>query len=395
VFALDPHQVEAIAKLRNGKVLIGDVGSGKSITALAYFTEKDRWRKIVVITTAKKRDGGEWYDDAALMSLHNDLHVDSWNNIKNYTEEKDVFFIFDEQRVVGAGAWVDAFLEITAQNEWILLSATPADQWVDLRPVFIANGFYKNKTDFNEQHIKWARFVKYPKIDGYYDVPKLMHYRELVYVDMPFEKHTTRETHYVDVDFDLDEQWRIYRDRWHTLENRPLKDAGEMMRLLRRSSNLHPSRFQALLDICAEHPRVIVFYNHNHELDLLRTLHTELDITVHEWNGHNHQDVPLTERWIYLVQYTAGSEGWNCVSTDTMVFYSLPYSNRQFMQAHGRIDRMNTKYSVLHYYVFKSRSIIDVAIWRALTRKKNFHVSAFAKKMWPKEQTWTPLNSAA
>lgn len=395
-FSLWPHQAAVLPKLDNGKILIGDVGSGKSVTSLAYFTQKDRWRKIVVLTTAKKRDTNEWYDDARDMHLSNDLHVDSWNNIKKYTDEEGIFFIFDEQRIVGEGAWVNAFLEIAKKNEYLLLSATPADQWVDLRPIFIANGFYRNKTDFNEQHIKWARFVKYPKIDGYYDVAKLQALREKLYVDMPFERKAVRESHDIEVGFDLDEQWRIYRDRWHIEEERPLKDAGEMMRLLRKSTNLDPSRFEALLKICRENPRVIVFYNSNYELELLRTLHTELDIPVAEWNGHNHQDVPLTEKWVYLVQYQAGSEGWNCISTDTMVFYSLPYSHRNYMQAHGRIDRMNTTFEVLHYYTLRSRSIFDLAIWKALNRKKNFHASAFGKKAWPKEPTvFRPLHDAA
>lgn len=383
-FKLLEHQSEAIAKLHTGSVLVGDVGSGKSITALAYAQLNHPDKKIIVITTAKKRDSGEWFEDAMKMSLRSDLHVDSWNNIKNYMLE-DAFFIFDEQRVVGSGAWVDAFLSITKDNDWILLSATPADTWSDLVPVFIANGFYKNKTHFNNEHVVFSRFTKYPKVDRYLDPWILEKLRDSVYVEMYLERHTTRVEHMVDVEFDLKEQQLIYRDRWNPYDNLPIKDAGEMMRLLRKSANTHPSRLRALKKICAEHPRVIVFYNHNHELDILRPLMTELDIPMAEWNGHNHQPIPHGDRWLYLVQYQAGSEGWNCTTTDTIVFFSLPYSYRAFHQAKGRIDRMNTPYEIMNYYVFKSRAIIDQAIWRALHRKKNFQVSAFAKKAWPKE----------
>lgn len=391
MFELVPHQREAIAKLHTGSVLVGDVGSGKSITALAYAADKHPDKQIIVITTAKKRDSGEWYADAMKMGLRQELIVDSWNQIKQYID-REAFFIFDEQKVVGAGAWVDAFLKITKINDWILLSATPADTWTDLVPVFIANGFFKNKTEFNNNHVVFSRFVRYPKVDRYVDDWVLYKLRDQIYVEMYHERHTTRVEHIVNVEFDLQEQQSIYRDRWNPYENVPVKDAGDMMRLLRTSSNLHPSRIEALKKICSKHPRVIVFYNHNPELYLLRTMMTEIDIPVAEWNGHNHEPIPPTERWLYLVQYNAGSEGWNCITTDTEVFFSLPYSYKQLHQAKGRIDRMNTPYSEMNYYIFKSRSIIDQAIWRALHRKKNFQASAFAKKAWPKETTKTRLN---
>lgn len=392
MFELAPHQVKAIAQLDTGKVLVGGVGSGKSIASLTYFSQKAPQKPIMVVTTAKKRDSGEWYSDALKMSLRADLTVDSWNNIKNYVDLSGYNVIFDEQRVVGSGAWVDSFYKICKNNEWILLSATPADTWMDLVPVFIANGFFRNKTHFNEEHVRWSRFAKYPKVDKYLDTWHLENLRKQIYVEMPFEKKAIREEHIINVEFSREEELRLYKDRWNIYDEVPLKDAGEMMRLMRKSANSHWSRYEAIRSLAKDNPRLIIFYNHNYELEILRELHVDLDIPLAEWNGHAHQDIPDTTRWIYLVQYLAGGEGWNCISTDTMVFYSLPYSYRSFEQAKGRIDRMNTKYEVLHYYVLRSRAIIDQAIWRALFRKKNFHASAFAKKAWPKEEVKTRLN---
>lgn len=388
---LYPHQAQAIPQMHDGCILVAGVGSGKSVTALTYYTLINPTKKIVVITTAKKRDSGEWFADAMSMSLRNELIVDSWNNIANYVG-MNAFFIFDEQRVVGKGAWVDSFLKIAADNHWILLSATPADTWMDLVPVFIANGFYRNKTDFNTAHVKFSRFTKYPKVDGYYDEHILRGYRDQVYVEMPFEKTAVRHEHIIPVEFDRDEERMLYVERWNKDEERPLKDAGEMMRLMRKSANSHWSRYEAIKSLSKEHPRLIVYYNHTYELEILRCLHTELDIPVAEWNGQNHQDIPLGDRWIYLVQYLAGAEGWNCTRTNAIAFYSLPYSYRQLEQAMGRIDRLNTTYTDLHYYILKSRAIIDQGIWKALHRKKNFQASAFAKKAWPREGPVTRLN---
>jgi hypothetical protein len=393
-FELAPHQVEAIRQLDSGKVLVGGVGSGKTIASLAYFSQTAPEKPIIALTTARKRDSGEWYADAMKMSLRTDLTVDSWNNIKKYEDIEGASFIFDEQKLVGKGAWVDSFYEIARKNKWILLSATPADTWMDLVPVFIANGFYRNRTDFNNQHVVFSRFSKYPKVDRYIDDWYLEQLRAKLFVEMPYLMKAIREDHIVDVEFDLEQQRLLYTARWNYFENRPLKDAGEMMRLLRKSANSHPSRYEWVKKISAANPRIIVFYNHDYELHDLRCLMTELDIPMAEWNGHLHQDIPDTEQWIYLVQYQAGGEAWNCISTDTVVFYSLPYSYKNLEQAKGRIDRLNTNYEVLHYYIFKSRAIIDQAIWKSLTRKKNFQASAFAKKSWPKEgvRTMTRLN---
>lgn len=391
-FALAEHQVEAISKLANGKVLVGGVGSGKSIASLAYFTQIDPQKPIIVLTTAKKRDSGEWYSDAMKMSLRNDMTVDSWNNIKKYTDREDSFFVLDEQKLAGSGAWVDSFYEIAEKNHWVLLSATPADVWMDLVPVFIANGFFKNKTEFNREHVVFSRFAKYPKVDRYINEYILEKMREAIFVEMPFIKNATREEHIIPVEFNLEEQKLLWTSRWNYEENKPLKDAGEMMRLMRKSANTDLSRIAALKKICAKHPRVIVFYNHNPELELLRCLGPVLDIPLAEYNGHKHQVIPEGDRWIYLVQYQAGGEAWNCVTTDAMVFYTLPYSYKNLEQAKGRIDRLDTEYKVLHYYILKSRAIIDQSIWKALARKKNFQASAFAKKTWPKMQSKTRLN---
>ena len=377
------HQESVLPNLASGKVLLGGTGAGKSITALAYFTGLSETIPIYIITTAKKRDKGEWFGDAMKMSLRNPIHVDSWNNIEKYVDVQNAYFILDEQRLVGSGAWVKHFYKIAANNKWLLLSATPADTWMDLVPLFIANGFYRNKTEFNNLHVRFSRFSKFPKVDGYLDTWTLERYRQMLYVEMPYQSVAIRVDHIHEVEFDAEMQKLLYTARWNPEEERPLKDAGEMMRLLRKDANSHISRLQKVKDICAENPRVIIFYNHNYELEILRTLMVELDIPMTEWNGHVHQDIPDGDRWIYLVQYQAGGEGWNCITTDTIIFYSLPYSYRNFEQAKGRIDRLNTQYESLHYHILKSRAIIDQAIWRALRRKRNFQKSAFQKRAWP------------
>lgn len=393
------YQLDAVKRMKNGCILCGGVGSGKSRTALAYYYEGQGGvvntgdyvamknpKDIYIITTARKRDTCEWEKELApfLLSTHPDCNyykntvvVDSWNNIAKYIEIKDAFFIFDEQRVVGYGAWTKAFLKITKTNQWILLSATPGDTWQDYIPVFIANGFYRNKTQFVDEHVNWDRFAKYPKIDSYRNTGRLIRLRNSILVTMDFKRQTVSYHEDVQVPYDISKYKDIMRNRWNPWEDRPIKTAAELCMALRRVVNSDESRSVAVLEIMEDHPKVIIFYSYDYELDILRSLGYPEGTEIAEWNGHKHQEIPTGDKWVYLVQYTAGCEGWNCVTTDTIIFYSQQYSYKVATQAAGRIDRLNTPYRDLNYYHLKSFSGIDLAISKALKQKKNFNEGKF------------------
>lgn len=376
---LQPHQKAALKQLKNGCILWGSVGTGKSRVAMAYYELEERHRDIYVITTAKKRDSVDWEKEAARIgvgkaknaTVHGVLTVDSWNNIEKYKDVKDAFFVFDEQRLVGSGTWVRAFQKIARHNHWILLSATPGDTWMDYIPVFVGNGFYKTRTEFIREHVVYAPYVKFPKVQRYVGLNRLVKLRNQILVHMPYEKETVRHAKAVYVDHDQELLDEVIKRRWHVYEERPIRDVAEMFMVGRRVINSHPSRLRAIRRLVSAHKKLIVFYNFNYELEALRGL--EDVTTVAEWNGHKHEEIPKTDLWVYLVQYTAGSEGWNCTETDAIAFYSLTYSYKSWEQAHGRIDRMNTPYRDLWYYALRSRSVIDNAVWRSLKAKKSFN----------------------
>lgn len=388
---LYPYQQEAVDKLQNGNILCGGVGTGKSLTSLAYFLKDcgDAIRDLYIITTARKRDTKEWEEELARFSMStkpeanelykNKIVVDSWNNIKKYTDVKNAFFIFDEQRVVSNGMWVKAFLRIAKANRWILLSATPGDTWSDYIPVFLANGFYKNRTEFIREHVVYSRFSKYPKIDRYVNTRRLVRLRDRILVDMNFHRETVRHHEDIWCEYDRERYKTAGKDRWDPFKNEPIRDAGALCYIWRKIVNIDCSRLVMIQELAEKHPRMIIFYNFDYELELLRTLYYGEGVELAEWNGHKHQEIPDSERWVYLVQYTAGAEGWNCIKTDTIVFYSQTYSYKTLEQAQGRIDRLNTPFRDLWYYHLKSRSGIDLAISRALADKKNFNEGKFVK----------------
>jgi len=374
---LKPHQKKAVRELSNGKILYGSVGSGKTLTSLAYYLEKESDKKLLIITTAKKRDSKDWIKEAALLGI-TELTVDSWQNIHKYEDVTNSLLIADEQRLVGSGKWTKSFIKIAKKNHWILLSGTPGDTWLDYIPVFVANGFYKNRTEFKREHVVYSHYTKFPKVERYISTGKLIRLRNQILVEMPYVKHTTRKVEHVEVDYDDEKMEKATKHRWHIWEDRPIRDVAELFHVMRKIVNTDESRLNALKALLREHQKIIVFYNFDYELEILRTLGDEF--VVAEWNGHKHEPIPNTDSWVYLVQYMAGSEGWNCTDTNVMVFYSLTYSYKMFHQAHGRIDRLNTSFYELKYYIFLSKSIIDNAIWRSLKQKKNFNESNFMAK---------------
>lgn len=395
---LRDYQLDAISNMKNGCILNGGVGSGKTLTSLAYyylenggskdFLKGGKYKKmkkdkldLYIITTARKRDTLEWEGELAqfLLDKENDrIVVDSWNNISKYKDVKKSFFILDEQRLVGSGTWVKSFLKIAKNNKWILLSATPGDTWTDFIPVFLANGFYKNKTEFLREHAVYARYCNFPKIEKYIGTKKLLRLRDSILVDMEFERDTVQNHTDIFVDYDKELYRKVMKERWDIWKDEPIDNASGLCYALRKIVNTHDSRPEKLLLLSEIHDRIIVFYNFNYELDILKSLEYPKGTIVAEWNGHRHEPIPDSKRWIYLVQYTAGAEGWNCITTDTMVFYSQNYSYKIMLQSAGRIDRMNTKYKTLNYYHLKTKSNIDLAINRALKDKKRFNETKFA-----------------
>lgn len=406
------YQMDAVNHMFNGCILNGGVGSGKSRTGLYYYFKEQggsinpdykpmkKPKDLYIITTAMKRDTLEWEGELANYLLSTDpkknllngsvkITIDSWNNIKKYVDVKNAFFIFDEQRVVGSGAWVKAFLKITKSNNWVLLSATAGDTWSDYIPVFIANGFYKNRSEFIQQHVIYSRYTKYPQIDRYINTGRLIRLRKKILIDMDFKRQTIAHHNDIYVTYDVTNYKSVVKNRWDPYKNEPIQQASSLCYILRRIVNEDESRIVALLEILEKTPRAIIFYNFDYEREMLLHVFSNhdgnsKDFEVAEWSGHAHQPIPKTKRWVYLVQYTAGCEGWNSIKTDTIIFYSQNYSYKVVTQAAGRIDRLNTPFKDLYYYHLKSRSGIDLAISKALKEKKKFNETKWCSNSFAK-----------
>lgn len=403
---LKPGQLDAVKELRTGKILCGSTGSGKSITALAYYyiCNGGSWsflkggeyvpmddvgiKDLYIITTAQKRDKAEWSMEMArfLLSPHeetnlytNKVVVDSWNNIDKYKNVKNAFFIFDEQRVVGYGKWSKTFcFHIAKNNDWILLSATPGDTYGDYVSIFIANGYFKNKTEFNNMHVVFNPHSKFPQVLRYIYTDELDAYINDLLINMVVERRTHRNHLYITTNYDKELVNRVSKELINPDIDEPFKSASEYCYWVRKQLNSHPSRIEAVRKLLLDRDidRAIIFYNFDYELEALRTLASDNYILT-EWNGHKHMPISKEKRWLHLVQYNAGAEGWNCIETDTLIFYSENYSYKMMEQAAGRIDRLNTRYTELWYYHFRTSALLDNKIRQAIRMKKKFNEQYF------------------
>ena len=410
---LNEYQKQAVEKMKNGCLLVGEGGSGKSRTALTYYVVScgamltycesdgevdyidgmDKPRDLYIITTAKKRDDKEWEKELEPFYLTEHylkdcikedrtptrVVIDSWNNIAKYTNVYGAFFIFDEQRVVGWGKWSKSFVKISRKNRWILLTATPGDKWLDYVPVFIANGFFNNITEFRRKHCIFASFTNFPKVIGYLDEPTLMEYKAKITVPLPVDKPAVQKHLYFKQPYDKALYKRVWKDRWDPWDDEPIEETGKLFYLLRKVANNDDSRYELIHDIAKRHKRIIIFYNFTYELHRLRGLAGEIGVEVGEWNGELHTAVPESEKWFYLVQYSAGAEGWNCLTCNCIIFFSQSYSYKQMKEAEWRIDRVNTPFDEVYYYHILRYAPIDLAISRALKQKRDFNENNFLK----------------
>lgn len=396
-------QLDAVKKGFNGCIFNGGTGTGKSRTGLYfYFKEQGGWyegsdytpmknpKDLYIITPAVKRDKGEWIDELALFRMNpdpelnyykNKIIIDSWNNIKKYVDVTDAYFIFDEDKICGGGAWTKAFLKITKRNDWIILSASPGDTWLDYWSVFVANGFYKNKTEFQREHVVYSRYSKFPQVERYLNTQRLERLRNRILIDMTVQRHT--KPHHEDVycNYDIPMYKDVFKKRWDPYKDEPLKQASELCYVLRKIVNSDESRQVKLLELLEDHPRAIIFYSYDYEREILLNLGYAEGTQIAEWTGHKHEPIPESEKWVYLVNYASGAEGFCCISTNVIIFYSQTYSYKTLLQAAGRVDRLNTKFIDLYYYHLKSRSGIDLAISKALKEKKVFNERRYIDRL--------------
>lgn len=401
---LYPHQLQAVDRMFTGCILNGGTGSGKSRTALYYYfssyggymgyKEYEPMKKnppdLYIITTAKKKHDQEWESELIPFLLFPDkktqvtekygnmVVIDSWQCIKKYSNVRNAFFIFDEDKLTGKGAWCKAFLKIAKYNEWIILSASPGDTWADYETVFVANGFFRNRTEFRDEHLIYSRYTSYPSITGYRNETRLIRLRDRILIDMDFKRHTIPHHEDIWVEYDKPKYREVMKTRFNPFKQEPIPQASVLCYVLRKIVNSDESRQVKLLEIFEDHPRMIVFYSFDYERDILKSIYYGEDVAVAEYSGHAHEAIPETDRWVYLVNYSSGAEGFNCIKTDCIVFWSQTYSYKTLLQACGRIDRLNTPFIDLYYYHIKSHSPIDLAISRALKQKKKFNERSFA-----------------
>lgn len=378
------YQKRAINQMHNGCILCGGVGAGKSLTSLGYIDKVYPSGTVYIITPARKRNTGEWFDDIRKNDMDETRFVvDSWNNLSKYKDVKDAFFLFDEQKVSGKGTWAKSLIRIAKSNQWILLSATPGDTYDDYATVLIANGFVRNRTTWYDEYCVTKSQPFFHIVDHKNkDVIDMMIRR--IFIKMDYQSDKKRIERVIPIQArSAGEEKEILMTHKAPGAQMPFTTFAAAIAYVRMNCYDKSKKTEALRKIIEKHKKIIVFYNFLSEKLEIERAAIDANVTINFYNGQRHDPIPDTDEWVYGVQYNSGAEAWNCITTNAMVFYSPNYSYKTMEQAHGRIDRVNSPYECLYYYMLLNELNIDNKVMNALSSKKDFN-----EKMLEEERTW-------
>lgn len=119
--------------------------------------------------------------------------------------------------------------------------------------------------------------------------------------------------------------------------------------------------------------RLIIFYNFNGELEVLRDLCASVERPVSIICG-NIKDLSSYEKSkdsVTLVQYQAGAMGLNLQKSNKIVYFTPPLSSEFFEQSKKRIHRIGQDRTCFYYYLICSGSI-EEKIYRTLAMRKDY-----------------------
>lgn len=119
--------------------------------------------------------------------------------------------------------------------------------------------------------------------------------------------------------------------------------------------------------------RLIVFYNFNAELELLKRIAASLDRPISEVNGQT-KDLTAYEQEdnsITFIQYQAGAMGLNLQKANKIIYFTLTDKSELFEQSKKRIHRIGQEQPCF-YYILMCKGSVEEVILQTLEMRKDF-----------------------
>lgn len=139
-------------------------------------------------------------------------------------------------------------------------------------------------------------------------------------------------------------------------------------------SQFNQHKIDALTDLIqSTSDRLIIFYNFNDELDILKGICEALERPYSQVNG-SIKDLLAYEEFddsISIIQYQAGAMGLNLQKCNKIIYFSLPERSELFEQSKKRIHRIGQSQSCF-YYVMMTKDTIEGTIYENLKMRRDY-----------------------
>lgn len=416
----------------DSSALFLDVGTGKSITSLALYEQKQLQGKcnklLIICLCAKinewKCDCEKWFPFSKTIVLDGkknskldfeygnfDIAIinfeKTWRNDDLFLVNKNYYIIVDESHKIKesttkVGKFMRQLAFLTPYK--CILTATPmGNGYIDLYNQLYFIGLLDiSLTMFKEKYCN-EQLVYFP---GMKPFKKIVSYRNTEYLDKLVNKYARYYERKIDDDlvpseivipFELDKNYnKIARDRVYedisldkvtskrlglkalcsgTLMGKALVDPNGNLDRLYRLNTYKLDWVKSFLEDFKD--RVVIFYMYDHQRDQLYDMISKIKRPVARYCADYKEEKIFNENddAVVLVQYKSGSTGIDWLKQSYVsIFYSLPDSYIDFYQAKGRLNRVGqTKKPLYYLLVAKGKNSVDELNYNALKNKTDFN----------------------
>ena len=403
----------ALTSDKDNSAFYYDMGLGKTFIGSERLRLYGERVNIVVCQKSKIKDWcehfKEHYTDYAVFDLTNKKDMQAFMiypiykciGIINYElayrrEElrqlKDFTMMLDESSMIkNETAKRTKFILSLKPSHTILLSGTPTDgKYEFLYSQLRLLGWKITKTAYYNRYIKTElRSYGGPMfrvVTGYKNVSelkaKLKEYGAVFakaeeVIKLP-EKKFIKEYSTVSSDYK-----KFMKDRVIKIDDKELTgDSTLSKRLYARMlcSAYSKDKIARLIDLVnSTSDRVIIFYNFNTELEVLRKVLFDRPISIVNGQVKDLKEYENNDNSVTLIQYQAGAMGLNLQKANRIIYFSLPERSELFEQSKARICRIGQE-KQCYYHIMMCHKSVEEKIYECLLMRKDYTDELFRKE---------------
>lgn len=272
----------------------------------------------------------------------------------------------------------------------ILLSGTPVGgKYENLLTQIHLLGWKISKEVFWNQYVEW----EWQELDGFWQ-KKILGYKNVDRLKNKLRIHgcdflKTEEVLDLPKQNDIQikinstaEYKKFHKNSYACIEGEELIGDTTLTKMLRERqlcSWYNKEKLQAFQDLLeSTEDRVIIFYNFEHENEVLKEIAENLQRSVSVVNGQIKDLEAYEEKSdsVTLIQYQAGAMGLNLQKANKIIYFTPPLGSELFEQSKKRIHRIGQDRPCFYYYLICKNSI-EEKIYQVLEMRKDYTEELF------------------